>query len=88
MSERVPDLVTLRRLRYQLEDGTYLGSCDWGCCDREQVGWAWSSRNPEDDWLAICGPCADGEGKEADPYPVDGFVTFEAVWSGLGAKRT
>lgn len=66
-----------RELRYQLEDGLVLGSCDWGLCHGEQAGWAQGKGEPG--WLAICARCAAGHGKESEPVPVDRYVTFEEV---------
>lgn len=65
----------------QLEDGTNLGSCDWGFCGREQVGWAQSDSDPAEDWLSICAECAAGNFAEgnATAYPVDRFLSFDDV---------
>jgi hypothetical protein len=65
-------------LARQLEDGSYLGSCDWGYCDREQVGWALSDEDSPPEWLSICADCAAGNTPEemGRGYRVDRFVAF------------
>jgi hypothetical protein len=67
MSERSPlsresasDL-DRKRIDRQVKDGTLLGTCDWGNCDREQAGWGWSNDDDEPEWLAICAQCSRGE---------------------------
>lgn len=45
-----------RDLARQREDGTWLGSCDWGDCDNEQAGWAYDP-DPNMGWLAACDDC-------------------------------
>ncbi len=68
-------------LSRELEDGTYLGTCDWGYCHRDQFGWAQSDSDPSGDWLAICAECAAGHFHPAndEPFPVDRLITFEQV---------
>jgi hypothetical protein len=71
----------LQRMRYQLEDATYLGSCDWGHCNRDQAGWAICSADPSGEWLSICAECAAGnfQPSKTEYHAVDGFVTFEEL---------
>lgn len=70
----------VRDLAYQLEHGTYLGTCDWGWCNNVQVGWAraWG----DDEWLSICDPCRKRGTSKDGPglHPVEEFVSFAQAW--------
>ena len=67
-------------LARQIEDDAILGTCDWGSCGNQQVGWA--RTKDDDDWLAICDPCRKrGTSKDAPgAYPVHEFASFAQVW--------
>lgn len=81
-----PDERQFSGMRYELENGAYFGSCDWGLCSRDQVGWAWDGQ--DDDWMAICAPCAAGEFQDPEPHPVVGFITFDDVIPGASEVCT
>lgn len=77
-------------LARQLEEATYLGSCDWGSCSNDQVGWARCAcdecaavaQEITGPWLAICDPCRKrGDTKDRGcSHPVAEFVSFAQVW--------
>lgn len=75
-------------LVYQAEDGHILGSCDWGRCDGEQVGWAVCGQHDEpgdDEWLAICAKCLErGHSKSEPEHVVSESFTFAQVEQALG----
>lgn len=79
MRGHAPAEADVQAMRRQLEDGTYLGSCDWGCCNRQQVGWGWSEQDPSPEWLPICRPCSDASfsPRSQERFSVDGLVLFE-----------
>jgi hypothetical protein len=70
----------LDALASQIENDAILGSCDWGSCSNQQVGWARTTK--DEAWLPICDPCRKrGTSKDAPgAFPVHEFVTFAQVW--------
>lgn len=64
----------------ECEEGTILGSCDWGDCNRPQAGWAGAACDPEDEWLAVCEIHIHGN----DEFPVVRSWTFAVVERALG----
>jgi hypothetical protein len=66
----------------QCETGAIPGSCDWGHCHGEQVGWGYYHGDDADDWLAICAEHL-GRGDDQE-YPVTASWTFAQVEAILG----
>lgn len=66
----------------QVEEGSMLGSCDWGDCSREQAGWALGQGpHPDSDpeWLAICHGCAHGDMRDPEKHPIQRYVSLDDV---------
>lgn len=68
-------------LKYEIEDGSYLGSCDMGGCYAGQEGWALCPAPLPDgaEWIAACEKCGTGT-QQLDPKvpPPQRFIAFPA----------
>lgn len=71
-------------LVWRCEEGQLLGTCDWGHCNGEQIGWAYSGVDDHDEWLAICAECLERGWDKQREYPITESWTFAQVEEALG----
>lgn len=80
-----PNKMIPPELLKQWEDGSWLGSCDWGHCDNDQAGWAWCGCDDPycgpNEWLASCAECLErgGSKPEAGDHRIGASVTFKEI---------
>lgn len=80
----IPGQSVPSELLNQWEDGTWLGSCDWGGCDNKQIGWASCDCGDTycgpDHYLAICADCLERGSSKSEPrHVVVRSVTFAQI---------
>jgi hypothetical protein len=71
-------------LVWRCEEDGIEGSCDWGNCNGEAVGWAYSDTDEHDEWLPICAECLTRGWDVHREFPVTDSWTFAQVELALG----